>query len=121
MLNSAFDEFTNDRTDYYPAALRAEIDRINDLVYPNINNGVYRTGFASAQEAYEKAFRALFDTLDEIEQLLSERRYLAGDTITEADWRLFTYAGSFRRRLLQPLQMQLAAHLGLSEPVQLRA
>ncbi len=89
MLNSAFDQFTNDRTDYYPPALRAEIDRINDIVYPNINNGVYRTGFASTQDAYEKAFRSLFDTLDEIEQILSERRYLAGDRITEADWRLF--------------------------------
>ena len=70
--------------------LRAEIDRINDLVYPNINNGVYRAGFATSQEAYEEAFRGVFDTLDEIEQLLSQQRYLAGSAITEADWRLFT-------------------------------
>jgi glutathionyl-hydroquinone reductase len=90
MFNSAFDAFTNVRTDYYPEALRTEIDRVNDLIYPNVNNGVYRTGFATSQQAYETAFRALFDTLDEIEQLLSERRYLAGAQITEADWRLYT-------------------------------
>jgi putative glutathione S-transferase len=90
MLNSAFDAFTNERADYYPAALRAEIDKINDLVYSNINNGVYRAGFATAQAAYEQAFRALFDTLDEIEQRLSKQRYLVGNAVTEADWRLFS-------------------------------
>jgi len=89
MLNAAFDAFTGDRTDYYPQALRAEIDRINELVYPNINNGVYRAGFATTQAAYETAFRNLFDALDEIEQILSKQRYLAGSRITEADWRLF--------------------------------
>jgi len=90
MFNSAFDAFTNVRTDYYPVSLRAEIDRINDLVYPNINNGVYRAGFATSQAAYEEAFRNLFDALDEVEQILSPQRYLVGGTITEADWRLFT-------------------------------
>src|SRR4030095_4009675 len=90
MLNGAFGRFTNVRTDYYPPPLRAEIDRINALVYENINNGVYRAGFATAQEAYEEAFRALFSALDEIEQRLSRQRYLAGREITEADWRLFT-------------------------------
>ena len=89
MLNSAFDAFTNIHTDYYPEPLRAEIDRINDLVYPNINNGVYRAGFATAQAAYEAAFRNVFDALDEIEQRLSQHRYLVGNTLTEADWRLF--------------------------------
>lgn len=89
MLNAAFDAFTNVHTDFYPEALRAEIDRINDLVYPNINNGVYRAGFATSQAAYETAFRNLFDTLDEMEQILSTRRYLTGSAITEADWRLF--------------------------------
>jgi len=89
MLNSAFDAHTNVRTDFYPQALRAEIDRINDLIYPNVNNGVYRTGFATSQAAYEQAFRNLFDTLDDMEQLLGERRYLAGPQITEADWRFF--------------------------------
>lgn len=89
MLNSAFDAFTNVRTDYYPANLRAEIDRVNEQVYPNINNGVYRAGFATSQAAYEKAFHELFDTLDELEQRLSQQRYLVGNAITEADWRLF--------------------------------
>lgn len=89
MLNSAFDAFTNAHIDYYPKELRAEIDRLNDLIYPNINNGVYRTGFATAQAAYEQAFRNVFDALDEIEQILATKRYLTGSTITEADWRLF--------------------------------
>jgi putative glutathione S-transferase len=90
MFNSAFDAFTNERTDYYPQALRKEIDAVNDLVYPNINNGVYRTGFATSQAAYEQAFRNVFDALEEIEQRLSTQRYLVGNQITEADWRLYT-------------------------------
>jgi glutathionyl-hydroquinone reductase len=90
MLNSAFDRFTSVTTDYYPAALRAEIDRINARVYETVNNGVYRAGFATTQAAYEEAFRALFATLDAIEEQLSRQRYLAGQAITEADWRLFT-------------------------------
>jgi putative glutathione S-transferase len=89
MLNTAFDAFTNVHTDYYPGPLRADIDRLNDLVYKNVNNGVYRAGFATSQDAYEQAFRNVFDTLDEIEQILSQHRYLIGNTITEADWRLF--------------------------------
>jgi putative glutathione S-transferase len=90
MLNASFDAFTNVSTDYYPAALRAEIDRINEIIYPNVNNGVYRAGFATSQSAYEQAFRNLFDTLDDLEQILSQQRYLVGQAITEADWRLFT-------------------------------
>jgi putative glutathione S-transferase len=90
MLNGAFGRFTNVRTDYYPPALRAEIDRVNALVYENVNNGVYRAGFATAQEAYEEAFRALFRVLDELERRLARQRYLVGGDITEADWRLFT-------------------------------
>jgi len=89
MLNSAFNAHTNIATDYYPQSLRAEIDKINDLVYPNINNGVYRAGFATAQAAYELAFRGVFDALDEVEQILSQQRYLVGSATTEADWRLF--------------------------------
>ena len=89
MFNSAFETFTNVHTDYYPEKLRAEIDRLNDLIYPNINNGVYRAGFASSQTAYEQSFRNVFDALDEVEQRLSQHRYLVGNTITEADWRLF--------------------------------
>jgi len=90
MLNSAFNTFTDVRTDYYPAGLRAEIDRINDIVYPDVNNGVYRAGFAVTQVAYEKAAGALFATLDRLEERLSRQRYLVGLQITEADWRLFT-------------------------------
>lgn len=89
MLNSSFDAFTNVRNDYYPEAKRAEIDRLNDIIYPNINNGVYRAGFATSQGAYEAAARAVFDTLDDLEQILSKQRYLTGSDITEADIRLF--------------------------------
>jgi glutathionyl-hydroquinone reductase len=90
MLNSAFEAFTDAHTDYYPAELRGEIDRINDTVYSSVNNGVYRAGFATSQEAYEQAARGVFATFDQLEQRLSRQRYLAGQRITEADWRLFT-------------------------------
>jgi putative glutathione S-transferase len=90
MLNSAFEAFTNVHTDYYPAELRGEIDRINDVVYATVNNGVYRAGFATSQQAYEEAARGIFATLDELEARLSRQRYLVGRQITEADWRLFT-------------------------------
>ncbi len=90
MLNSAFEAFTNVHSDYYPAELRAEIDRINDLVYPNVNNGVYRAGFATSQAAYEEAAHAVFAAFDQLEGRLSRQRYLVGGQITEADWRLFT-------------------------------
>jgi putative glutathione S-transferase len=90
MLNSAFDALTEVRADYYPVALRHEIDAVNDLVYPNINNGVYRAGFATSQDAYEEAAYGIFETLDKLEKRLSQRRYLVAGQITEADWRLFT-------------------------------
>ncbi|HYN00623.1 MAG TPA: glutathione S-transferase family protein, partial [Aestuariivirgaceae bacterium] len=90
MLNSAFNAFTDVKTDCYPAHLRNEIDEINALVYKAINNGVYRAGFATTQGAYEEAFKELFDALDQIEKRLSEHRYLVGNHLTEADWRLFT-------------------------------
>ncbi|MEQ9639989.1 MAG: glutathione S-transferase family protein [Alphaproteobacteria bacterium] len=89
MLNDAFADFTDDRTDYYPAALRAEIDPVNDRVYRTLNNGVYRCGFSTTQAAYDEAVAELFNTLDWLEDRLSGQRYLAGDRITEADWRLF--------------------------------
>jgi len=90
MLNSAFDDYGNSKIDYYPESLRVEIDAINDVVYENVNNGVYRTGFATTQKAYDKAFIQLFDTMDYLEESLSKQRYLVGNQITEADWRLFT-------------------------------
>ena len=90
MLNSAFDEFGDATLDFYPEALRAEIDALNATIYEKVNNGVYRAGFATSQEAYEEAFRGLFNTLDELDLRLDEQRFLAGDRLTEADWRLFT-------------------------------
>lgn len=89
MFNSAFDSLTGERTDYYPRALRAEIEEINARVYETVNNGVYRAGFATNQAAYESAVGALFASLDWIEERLTKRRYLLGDVVTEADWRLF--------------------------------
>ena len=90
MFNSAFNAFTDDRIDYYPETLRREIDAVNTDVYANINNGVYRAGFATTQQAYDEAFGALFAALDRVERRLSGQRYLAGKKLTEADWRLFT-------------------------------
>lgn len=104
MLNSAFDGVGAVPGDYYPQALRAEIDEINAFVYPHVNNGVYRAGFATTQEAYSEAVAALFDALDKLDERLADRRYLTGASVTEADWRLFTtlvrfdavYVGHFK-------------------------
>jgi len=90
MFNTAFSQLTGATTDYFPENLCDEIDAINATIYPNINNGVYRAGFATTQGAYEKAVVALFDTLDNIEKTLGDQKYLAGNVMTEADWRLFT-------------------------------
>jgi putative glutathione S-transferase len=90
MLNSAFNGLTGNDDDYYPEALRPQIDAINKRVYDTVNNGVYKAGFATKQEVYEKAARELFDSLDWIEAILGNSAYLAGDRVTEADWRLFT-------------------------------
>jgi putative glutathione S-transferase len=107
MFNSAFDGLGALPGDYYPKALRAEIDAVNERVYRTVNNGVYRCGFATSQQAYEEAFVELFDTMDWLEQRLSKQRYLVGDRLTEADWRLFTtllrfdpvYVGHFKTNL----------------------
>jgi len=90
MLNTAFDHITGNSSDYYPQALQQTIHRINNRVYDSINNGVYRAGFATTQQAYKAAFHDLFDSLDWVEKLLTTQRYLAGHQLTEADWRLFT-------------------------------
>jgi len=90
MLNSAFNHITGNQADFYPEPLRPAIDEINEEVYANVNNGVYRCGFATTQQAYEEAFSSLFGTLDRLEDRLGRQRYLAGKSITEADWRLFT-------------------------------
>lgn len=107
MFNSAFNAWGNAGVDLYPEPLRKEIDRWNDAIYPAVNNGVYRCGFATTQEAYEEAFVELFDMLDRLEERLGVQRYLAGDRLTEADWRLFTtlvrfdpvYVGHFKCNL----------------------
>jgi putative glutathione S-transferase len=90
MLNSAFNVFGDASIDLYPPEFHKEIDRINAFVYENINNGVYRCGFASNQIVYERAFKQLFNALDWVETQLARQPYLIGDTPTEADWRLFT-------------------------------
>ncbi|MFZ7092363.1 glutathione S-transferase family protein [Primorskyibacter sp. 2E233] len=90
MLNSAFDDLTGNRDDYWPEALRQEIGPVNDRIYDTLNNGVYKSGFATTQEAYDAAVHPLFDTLDWLEERLASRRYLMGARLTEADWRLFT-------------------------------
>lgn len=89
MLNTAFDDLGATPLDLYPDDLRPEIDAFNERIYATVNNGVYRTGFAKTQEAYEEAYTRLFDTLDHLDDVLGERRYLCGDRLTEADWRLY--------------------------------
>jgi len=89
MFNSAFDAVGASEGDYYPEALRSEIDRLNDWIYEALNNGVYKAGFATSQEAYDEAVEGVFERLDDLEELLSRQRYLCGDQFTEADIRLF--------------------------------
>jgi len=111
MFNAAFDDLGAAPGDFYPEDLRAQIDPLNDVIYRTVNNGVYRSGFAGTQEAYEEAVTALFDTLDDLDERLGTNRYLMGERITEADWRLCTtllrfdpvYVGHFkcnRKRLI---------------------
>ncbi len=90
MLDLEFGDLTNSKIIFYPSELRDRIDEVNDFVYRTVNNGVYRAGFATHQEAYERAVRELFDALDELEGRLANQRYLVGNQVTEADWRLFT-------------------------------
>jgi putative glutathione S-transferase len=104
IFNSAFNGLTGNEDDYYPEPLRGRIDALNSRIYDTVNNGVYKAGFATSQQAYDEAVTALFDSLDWIEGILGEMPYLTGDTITEADWRLFTtlvrfdavYVGHFK-------------------------
>lgn len=107
MLNSAFDGVGARPGDYYPAALRPEIEALNARIYDTVNNGVYKAGFATSQEAYEEAVFPLFESLDWLEERLATRAFLCGDVVTEADWRLFTtlirfdpvYVGHFKCNL----------------------
>lgn len=107
IFNSAFDGVGAKSGDYYPEALRVEIDALNERIYQTINNGVYKCGFATTQTAYEEAIAPLFESLDWLESILQDHQYLTGDQITEADWRLFTtlirfdavYVGHFKCNL----------------------
>lgn len=90
MLNSAFNDITGNTDDYWPENLHDDIAQVNQQVYDTVNNGVYKAGFATSQDAYNDAIYPLFDSLDWLEDLLGKNRYLTGDTITEADWRLWT-------------------------------
>ncbi|WP_182085454.1 glutathione S-transferase family protein [Aureimonas sp. ME7] len=135
MFNSSFDAFGDASVDFCPAELRSEIDAVNALVYDNVNNGVYKCGFATTQGAYEKPFHALFETLDQLEDRLSRQRYLTGSRVTEADWRLFTtlirfdavYHGHFKcnlRRIadypnLEAYMLELYQWPGVAETVNL--
>lgn len=104
MFNSAFDGITDNALNFYPDELVDQIDELNDFVYDSINNGVYKVGFATTQQAYSEAYSTLFDALDNIDARLADNRYLLGDSLTEADWRLFTtlirfdavYVGHFK-------------------------
>ena len=95
MLNTEFDEWGDASLDLYPKDLREDIDAINERIYTTVNNGVYRCGFAKSQEAYEEAFHNLFESLDYLDNLLDEHRYLCGERITEADWRLYPTLARF--------------------------
>jgi putative glutathione S-transferase len=133
MFNGAFDSLTGNRQDFYPQALRSEIDEVNSAVYDDVNNGVYKAGFATTQAAYDEAVTALFDRLDRLDERLGRQRYLVGDRVTEADWRLFTtlarfdpvYVGHFKcniRRLadypnLWPYARELYQWPGVAETV----
>ena len=135
MFNSAFNDLTGNSADYYPAALRSEIDEVNARIYAEVNNGVYKSGFATTQDAYDKAVGPLFDALDWLEERLSGQRYLVGDRLTEADWRLFTTLVRFdsvyhlhfkcnRRRItdypaLWAYTRELYQHPGVAETVNL--
>lgn len=136
MFNEAFDSVGATPGDYYPEELRGEIDSVNARVYDTVNNGVYKAGFATTQAAYEEAVRELFASLDWLEERLSHRRYLTGDGLTEADWRLFTtlirfdpvYVGHFKcnlRRLvdypaLWAYTRELYQYQGIAETVDFR-
>jgi putative glutathione S-transferase len=133
MFNSAFNELTGNRQDFWPGEMRDEIEAVNARIYDKLNNGVYKSGFATTQIAYDEAVAALFDTMDWIEDRLASNRYLLGDRLTEADWRLFTtlvrfdpvYHGHFkcnRNRLVDFPNMcaytrELYQHPGVAQTV----
>ncbi|KTD66645.1 S-transferase [Legionella santicrucis] len=132
-FNHAFNHLTGDSQDFYPESLQSEIDLLNDKIYNSINNGVYRCGFATTQNAYEEAYVELFALLDELDKRLRHQKYLLGDQLTEVDWRLFTtlirfdvvYYGHFKTnqqrisdyQALQPYLKRLYHYPGVYETV----
>lgn len=136
MFNSAFNELTGSTADFYPTELAHEIDRLNAVIYDTVNNGVYKAGFATTQEAYGESVQTLFETLDMLDERLGRSRYLVGDELTEADWRLFTtlvrfdavYVGHFKCNIhriadyphLSGYLRELYQHNGVAETVNLR-
>lgn len=133
MFNTAFNDITGNHDDYYPANLQAEIDAMNDFIYPNINNGVYKAGFSTSQAVYEKEVKNLFAALDKLEEHLADKNYLVGNQLTEADLRLFTtlvrfdpvYFGHFKCNIkalvdypnLWDYTKRIYNHAGISETV----
>ena len=132
-FNSSFNSLTGNSLDFYPDALQQEIDAVNERVYHDINNGVYKAGFATEQAVYEEEYLRVFDALDWLEQRLTDRDYLVGDQLTEADWRLFTtlirfdsvYHGHFKLNRNKISEMpvlagyvaRLAAYPGIAETI----
>jgi putative glutathione S-transferase len=121
MFNTAFNGLTGSTADFYPEELRTDIDDLNAVIYDTVNNGVYKAGFATAQDAYSQSVAKLFETLDMLEERLGKDRYLFGSRVTEADWRLFTTLVRFDPGLCRPLQVQHPPHRRLSEPAGLFA
>lgn len=136
MFNSAFNELTGSTADFYPTELAHEIDRLNAVIYDTVNNGVYKAGFATTQEAYGESVQTLFETLDMLDERLGRSRYLVGNELTEADWRLFTtlvrfdavYVGHFKCNIhriadyphLSGYLRELYQHTGVAETVNIR-
>ena len=121
MLNSEFAGIAGENTDFYPEPMRAEIDRLNGIIYDNVNNGVYRCGFAKSQAAYEAAYDALFATLDELEARLARQRYLLGRADHRGRLAAVSYAGALRCRLFLAVSLQQEADRRLPEFVELHA
>ncbi len=135
MFNSSFNHLTGNHLDFYPESIQRVVDEVNEWVYHHINNGVYKCGFATTQEAYDEAFLVLFEALDKVESILSRQAFLAGDYLTEADWRLFTtlvrfdpvYVGHFKCNLkriadypaISEYLRQLYQYPGIAETINL--
>ena len=119
MFNGEFNRFTESSIDLYQEGIRKEIDDLNTFIYENVNNGVYRAGFATSQQAYERAVRRLFEALEQLEDRLARQRYLFGSQFVETDWRLFVTLVRFDAVYYRPFQVQSPANHRLPEPLRL--